>query len=120
MKKTARNSGQKSLKGGLKKVLEKDIQNAICEYLAYKGHFFWRQNTAPIFREGRFMSMPKFSINGVPDIIVIWQGNFIGIEVKRPGGKLSESQKEFQKRCLKAGGEYHVVTSLDQMKDLGL
>ena len=56
------------------KTLEKEIQLAICEYLAYKRYFFWRQNTIPVFDKGHYRPMPKFSINGVPDIILVHKG----------------------------------------------
>lgn len=59
------------------KLLEKesDIQRAICDCLALKKHFFWRQNTTPIFDPTKktFRKMPKYSLKGVPDIIVLWQ-----------------------------------------------
>lgn len=101
--------------------LEKDIQKAICEYLAYKKHFFWRQNTMPVVKpDGSFRAMPKYSTRGVPDIIVIKDGKFIGLEVKQPKGKLGESQVEFFRRCTLAGGEYYVVTSVDEVIKVGL
>lgn len=101
-------------------VLEKDIQLAICDYLAYKGHFFWRQNTNPIFSEGRFKSMPKHSKTGVPDIILVKAGIFVGLEVKRPKGKQSENQEIFQRGLERAGGKYYLVTSLDDVIKIGL
>ena len=105
----------------MQKVLEKDIQNSICEYLALKRYMFWRQNTAPtIAKDGGFRSMGKYSMNGIPDIILILQGIFIGLEVKRPGGKQSENQEEFQRKCEEAGGRYHLVQSLDDVISLGL
>lgn len=105
--------------------LEKDIQKTICQYLFDLKHYFgWRQNTAPSVQKDaggwRFRSMPKYAINGTPDIVIIKDGIFVGLEVKRPGGKQSDDQKEFEKRCLKAGGQYHVVTSLEDVRALGL
>jgi hypothetical protein len=103
-------------------ILEKQIQLAICDYLAYKRDvMFWRQNTNPIYDHGKFYAMPKYSKNGVPDIIVIKKGGwFVGLEVKRPGGKQSASQTAFQIECEKMGAEYHVVTSIDDVKNIGL
>lgn len=100
--------------------LESDILAAVCEYLAYKKVFFWRQNTMPPTQmvDGRrvFRRMPKWSMSGVPDIIAIGPaGRFLGIEVKRPGGRLSEAQMKFWEQCSTAGGMYCVVTSVDDM-----
>lgn len=98
---------------------ENDIQNAICEYLALKKYFFWRQNTAPTiqFTEGKaqFRRMPKYALKGVPDIIVVGEGEVIFLEVKRPKGKLSEFQIEFQNKCKERNVAYHVVYSIDDV-----
>ena len=99
---------------------ETDIQISICDYLALKRYFFWRQNTIPVFSEGRFRRMPAYSKNGVPDIILVHKGRFIGLEVKIPKGKQSESQEMFQKELEDAGGQYHIVTSIDDVEALGL
>ena len=101
-----------------RKILEKDIQFSICSWLSTrKGIVFWRQNTNPIInnKTGNFRAMPKFSMNGIPDIIVIKDGKFIGLEVKRPKGKQSDSQIEFERRVKNVGAEYFVVTSIDDV-----
>ena len=101
---------------------ETDIQRAICDYLAAKKHFFWRTNTTPIYdpTRQRFRAMPKYSLSGVPDIIVIKDGWFIGLEVKKKGSYQSKAQKEFERMCKEAGGEYWVVRSVEDVKELGL
>ncbi len=92
----------------------------ICEYLALKGYFFWRQNTQPIFDKGKFRRMPKYAKKGVPDIILLKNGSVIFLEVKRPGGKLSESQIEFKEGCEKNKVQYCVITDLDEVIALDL
>jgi VRR-NUC domain-containing protein len=106
------------------KVLEKEIQLAICKYLELKKYFFWRQNNVPIFDPGKgggFRSMPKYSMKGIPDIIVIKQdGKVCFLECKTPTNTQSESQKIFQKKCEEKNAEYFVVTSLDDVQAIGL
>lgn len=104
----------------IKKIKETDIQRAVCDYLALKKYFFWRQNNNPIYSQGRMFAMPKYSMHGVPDIILIKDGFFIGLEIKIPKGKQSQHQKEFQKKCKENGAEYYVITSVDQLKEIGL
>lgn len=104
---------------------ESEIQNSICDYLSLKRYLFWRQNTSPTIQNDKsgnwhFRRMPKYSMKGIPDIIIIKDGQFIGLEVKRPKGKQSEFQIEFQKRCEENGGKYFVVTSIDDVKSIGL
>lgn len=105
-----------------KKRLEKDIQLDICKHLDSKGYFFWRQNTAGVFnKESKgFMRTPKYSRTGVPDIILIRNGCFIGLEVKSEHGRQSENQKAFQEGLEFAGGEYYIVRSVEDVKSLGL
>jgi hypothetical protein len=60
---------------------ESDIVSAICDYLAARHHFYWRQNIAPTFdsTKGVFRRMPKHALRGVPDIILIKNGGrFVG------------------------------------------
>lgn len=103
--------------------LEKDIQLACCQYLELKRRFFWRQNTAPTFDTTRqvFRAMPKYALKGVPDIIVVTDGGYVVfLEIKRPGGRQSTEQKEFEARCKKLGAEYYVITDVAQLKEIGL
>jgi hypothetical protein len=49
------------------------------------------------------------SYPGIPDIIAAKNGIVLFIEVKAPGGKLSDKQKEFQRQCIDQGLNYIVV-----------
>ena len=44
----------------------------------------------PVFHEGRFRAMPRYSMKGIPDITLIHptSGRFTGIEVKKGTGRL--------------------------------
>jgi hypothetical protein len=99
---------------------ESEILRAICDYLSLRGHFFWRQNNVPVFNEGRFRALPKHSMKGIPDIIVIKTRRFIGVEVKSPTGKLSPEQETFRDKCIENGGEYIVARGIDDVQAIGL
>jgi len=103
---------------------EVEIQRAICDYLSLKGYLFWRSNSTPIYdpTRSRFRAMPKYAMRGTPDIIIIQEpmGRFLGLEVKRDGGKMSDSQQAFAKKCRDSGGIYEVVRSVDDVIALGL
>jgi hypothetical protein len=110
--------GVKSKRKIKKKVpLERDILNDVCKWLQDNEFFFWRSNNIPVFGRNNagkmaFRSMPKFSVKGVPDIIVIFEGVFIGIEVKKPSAPLRPDQIIFREKCVSNGAQYHVVYSL--------
>jgi hypothetical protein len=101
---------------------ESDIVFSICEYLAARRYLFWRQNTAPTYdKEGGFYrAMPKHAMKGVPDIIVIKDGKFIGIEVKTREGELSAEQAVFGRLCQEHGATYVIARSIEDVQRIGL
>jgi len=101
---------------------ESDIQNAVCEYLTAKKHFFWRNNSIGVYdpTHKNFRRLPKYAMAGVPDVILIKDSFFVGLEIKSAKGKQSESQKLFEKKCTEAGGEYYVIRSIDDVIEIGL
>jgi hypothetical protein len=110
-----------------KKQLESYIVKEICEWLAgRKDLTFWRSNNVPVFSfsgrnnkgEMRYRSLPKYTPRGLPDIMVICNGKFIGIEVKREGAKLRPEQAEMGMRITLNGGFYFVAHSLHELKEL--
>lgn len=104
---------------------ETDIQKQVCDYLELKGHFFWRQNTTPIYDPTRkvFRKMPKYSMKGVADIICFDKtgtGIAIFLEIKKPKTYQSSDQKEFQKKCESVGAEYYIIRKLEDVIEIGL
>lgn len=101
---------------------ENDIQNAILQYLELKRHCFWRQNTTAIYdpKRGIHRKPPPYALNGVSDIVLIKNGLAIFLEVKKPEGRQSPSQKTFEQKVTNAGAEYHVVRSIEDVQALGL
>jgi hypothetical protein len=103
--------------------LEKEIQLSVCDYLAFRKHFFWRQNTSPMYDTARqtFRSMPKYALRGVPDIILVKNGGLVVfLEIKRPGGVQSEWQRAFEQQATAKGAVYKIITSLDEVIAMGL
>lgn len=97
---------------------ESDIQKTIIDYLKIKRHFFWRNNSGAYKTEnGGFV---RFGEAGSPDICIVKDGFFIGLEVKASKGKQSPNQIEWEKAIKAAGGEYYVVRSLDEVIEIGL
>jgi len=106
-----------------KKVLEKDIQREILEWLDKRGGvMFWRQNNGAVFGRNNggnmaFRALPKFSRRGIPDIWVIMHGRCVALEVKHPKtGILRPEQKAFGEELIRNGACYYVVTSVDDVK----
>ena len=105
----------------IKKQLETDIVRQICDWLFVHKYFFWRQNNTPIFdrKFGGFRAMPKYTPKGLPDVLIVYKGNLIGIEVKIPGyWKYTDAQKAMGEKFIINGAHYHLVTSLNETVDI--
>jgi len=102
------------------KLKETDIQKAILDYLSVKRIFHWRQNNGAIYdpKIGGYRS--HTGMKGVPDIICVIDGQFVGIEVKGPRGRQSADQKIFERRLIENGGKYILAKSVTDIEEAGL
>jgi hypothetical protein len=102
------------------KVLERDIQKVILDYLACIGVFAWRANTGAVAAtykgKSRFM---RFGPKGQADILGIMSpsGRLLAIEVKRKGQGPTEEQSRFLNRIDLAGGIAIVAHSLEECQE---
>lgn len=86
-------------RGGRRHIpLEKHIKKAIVKALRARGCFVY--------------VTPPFS-RGNPDLLVCFNGRFYGIEVKRPGGLPTATQKEVGALIEAAGGTWAVAYSAE-------
>lgn len=106
-------------------MLEKEIQASCIQWLQYQGVFCWKQYNGGLYdktRETYYFAGKR----GVPDIIGLLPphakldgepvgGHFLGVEVKRPGGKRSPEQVEFGQNIARNGGISLCVYSLDEL-----
>lgn len=95
---------------------EKATQKAILDWLTLTRTFHYRNNSGAFVSEYKGKrSFVKFGASGSPDIVVVKDGIYIGIEVKDTRGRLSESQVDFRDRLEKAGGLYLIARSLEDV-----
>lgn len=105
-------------------MLESKIQSGIIDYLNIlekQGRlFFHRSNNNPVYDPvgKKFRSLAKGQKKGFPDIVVLADKRFIGLEVKSEKGYQTKEQKEIEKSFLKQGFEYYVVRSIDDVKNV--
>lgn len=72
-----------------KKVLESTIEKYLKDELQKAGGVCWKWNSS--------------SLNGVPDRICMLNSNVVFVELKRPGGKPRDDQKDVHKRMALRG-----------------
>jgi hypothetical protein len=91
---------------------ERDVQGQILDWLNLKKIFCYRQNTGGMVKGRHFV---RFAVKGSPDIIAVIKGQYVGIEVKRPGEKQSPEQAAFETALVMAGGKYLLARSLEDV-----
>lgn len=101
----------------MRQPLESEIQAKIMQWLEYNKIFAWVNKTQGTFDPARkkFRRNSK-QLKGVPDILgILPDGRFLGIEVKRKGGKLRPEQAEFITNGNKRGAVCFVAYSLEDV-----
>jgi hypothetical protein len=98
----------------MKAPLEKDVQRVILQYLRLLGAWAVRVNSGGMVSEyrGRKRFMRFNDADGCPDVLVCLAGRFVGVEVKRPGGRPTEKQLAALDAIRKAGGLAFVASSV--------
>lgn len=92
------------------------VKNSICSWLSYQRCFFFIHDSVGIYSEarGRFLvNKSPYRVKGVSDILGIWKGKFLAIEVKSETGRLSIEQKNFITRVNEEGGIAFMARSIE-------
>lgn len=53
---------------------------------------------------------------GIPDVLILYRGQLIGIELKTPKGRLTPAQKVMRDRLMQAGALVAVCRSVDDVQ----
>ena len=100
---------------------ESNIQKGIVDYLQMlenmgKVYFFRNNSFAGTFKRANGSNgYVKNNKPGMPDIICLYQGKYVGIEVKSSKGKQTPEQKKAQEDIERLGGIYLLVRSLEEV-----
>lgn len=92
-----------------------DLTNKIINEFYLAGAFSWRAESAGVFdkQKGIYRTAPK---KGVADILAVYKGIFIAIEVKIGKDRLSPEQDGFLKNIQHAGGYSGIASTFDEFK----
>ena len=87
---------------------EKEVENSILQYLSLlKNCMAWKNQSIGIYDPIKKIfrrSNNKYHINGVSDILGIYKGRALAIEVKSKTGRATEAQVEFLTQFEAMGG----------------
>ncbi len=92
-------------------MVEKDLQTQCLKYIKQLKSFGY--SVIAINQHGG-----GFSSRGVPDLIICANGKFIAVELKVGDNKPTPLQADYLQRIEQAGGQAHVVTTLDQFREV--
>lgn len=96
---------------------EREIQDAIMMEASQLGATVWRNNTGMLYN--RRGTPVKYGLcKGSSDIIGIWQGRFLAIEVKRPNKKATKDQQRFIDHVNAKGGIAFVCDDEKKLKEM--
>jgi hypothetical protein len=96
---------------------ERDRQKAIVTYLRLRGCVVAVTDAGAVRRATRGRQHLSGIPDGWPDITgVMPGGQFIGVEVKAPGGRQSLAQKIVQALIVETGGLYVLAFSIDDLE----
>ena len=90
------------------KMSEANIKRQVKDYLSLKGYFHF------------YILQGLGAAKGIPDIIAIKNNRVLFLEIKRPGGKQSKYQKQFQADIEGQDGEYYLIKSLEDLIEVML
>ena len=95
--------------------LQKDICDALVDanvlVIRFNSSVQWTEHGS---RLAAYRIVNTNATSGLSDIVIFANGRSAFLEVKRPKGRLSESQVKFSELAKRHGMTYHVVTSVDE------
>jgi len=102
-------------------MLEKPIERSILDYLQYRsGGYFFKVNNTGIYDQAKrkYRTPAKYDVAGKSDIMGVYRGIFVALEVKTPKTRkrVSEHQRLFLNNIKRNGGIGEVVCSIDEVK----
>ena len=92
---------------------ESDFQDDVRTFLKTLGFFVWRQNSGTMYKDGRWIHFTDRK--GLPDITVIYNGIYIGLELKMKTGAFTKHQKETIPLMVGAGCNVFVVDNFEEL-----
>ena len=92
---------------------ESDFQDDVRKFLKSLGFFMWRQNSGAMFKDGRWIQFTDRK--GLPDITVVYNGVYIGIELKLKTGYFTKHQKETLPLMIESGVHVYVVDNFEEL-----
>jgi hypothetical protein len=97
-------------------VLEAPIMRAVIGLLRFRGCWVTRiEGGGKLLHRKGELTFGASEMTGLPDVLAVLRGQLFGLEVKAPGGKLSQSQLTQLQAMQRAGVRVAVVVGVDEL-----
>lgn len=96
-------------------IKESDIQRQCLDWLRANGFFASKLHIGPV-QLGNGKRFAKNPLRGAPDLFCLKDAIYYGIEVKKPGGRLSSDQIRWHEEARAKGGA--VILTVYSLQDM--
>ena len=96
------------------------LRRRICAWLRFHGALVWVHDSVGIWdptKKTFRRNVDPYRRKGVSDILGIWKGKFVAIEVKIKGRYATKEQEEFIEDVNKSGGIGLIAYSLEMVQE---
>jgi len=102
----------------MKASTESQIVRGCMQFLQLHGLLCWRCNNVPVYDPVRGQFRAFRGLRGVADVLAVIPpaGRLLACECKKPGGRLSQNQREFLRLVGEFGGLALVVRSVKELE----
>lgn len=102
---------------------EKSIQDQVARRLRDAGYLVIQINSGMQMTEAGAPFRSYFIWNnkkssGVADLLAVKNGQTWFLEIKKPGGRQSETQKQFEELCGLTGNVYKIIKDVSEIEDM--
>jgi len=94
-----------------------ELTDQVIKHIKSMGGVAYRINSTGNYNNGLGKWIMSGQKKGLPDVIGILHGRFIGIEIKIGSDRQSEDQRKRQTEIEAAGGIYFLAKSFEQLKE---
>lgn len=92
------------------------LTKCIVDYITLKGGFASRLNSTGIYRQDIQKFVPNTQKRGLSDVIAIYKGKSLNIEIKMPKDRMSEHQLKVKREIESSGGLYWIAKDFETFK----